>query len=139
MKKLLFLLALLCNLSAFAQSDEATIRSILAAQVTEWNKGNISGYMHGYWESDSLLFIGKNGPTYGYAQTLARYQKSYPNAAAMGKLTSTIISLKQLAPDYYFAVGKWELERKAGNLSGSWTLLIRKINGEWVIVADHSS
>src|SRR5438552_3257380 len=76
--------------NAWAQGGgEAAIRSMLAAQVVEWNRGNIAGYMHGYWESDSLVFIGKHGPTYGFDSTLARYRKSYPDAAHMGKLSST--------------------------------------------------
>lgn len=122
-----------------AAKDEAAIRRLLTAQVSEWNEGNPSGYMKGYWESDSLLFIGKSGPTYGFDSTLARYRRSYPDKSAMGTLTSTLISLKRLSPEYYFAVGKWSLKREAGDLAGSWTLLFRKIGGRWVIVADHSS
>ena len=126
--------------TSFAQNkDERAIRSLLSAQVAEWNKGNIAGYMHGYWENDSLVFIGKNGPNYGYSNTLARYQKAYPDAAHMGKLTSTILSMKKLSPDYYFIIGKWQLNRSAGDVGGSYTLLLHKINGEWVIIVDHSS
>lgn len=112
---------------------------MLTAQVEGWNKGDVGAYMHGYWESDSLVFIGKNGPTYGYAATLERYRKSYPNAEQMGQLTSTIVSMEHLSGDYYFVIGKWALARSMGDLSGSYTLLIKKINGEWVIVVDHSS
>ena len=112
---------------------------MLGAQVEQWNKGNIAGYMKGYWENDSLVFIGKSGPTYGYRPTLERYQKSYPDAAHMGKLTSTIVSMKRLAPDHYFIIGKWELKRSAGDIGGSYTLLLKKIKGTWVIVCDHSS
>jgi ketosteroid isomerase-like protein len=123
-----------------AQSkDVQAINRMLAAQVAEWNKGNVVGYMKGYWENDSLLFIGSKGPTYGYTATLERYKKSYPDADHMGTLTSTNVSIKKLSPDYYFVVGKWALARKAGDVSGSYTLLIRKIKGEWVIVCDHSS
>lgn len=139
MKNILSLLLILMATTVFAQKDETAIRTMLAAQVMAWNQGDIAGYMKGYWDNDSLIFIGKNGPTYGYRQTLERYQKSYPDAAAMGTLRSDIISLKRLAPEYFFAVGKWHLQRKAGDLSGSWTLLIRKIRGQWVIVTDHSS
>ncbi len=135
-----FALLLLCSLPAMAQtSDEAAIRKMLSAQVSAWNSGNVEGYMKGYWESDSLLFIGSKGPTWGYAGTLARYKKAYPDKEHTGTLTSTVLSLKRLSPDYYFAVGKWALSRQAGDVSGSWTLLIRKIKGQWVIVCDHSS
>lgn len=139
MKHILVAFLLLISCTACANRKEDRIRQMLQAQVAEWNKGNIAGYMKGYWESDSLVFIGKNGPTYGYNATLERYKKSYPNAEKMGKLTSTIISMKRLSKKYYFVVGKWHLERKDGNLQGSYTLLIKKIKGDWVIVNDHSS
>jgi hypothetical protein len=57
----------------------------------------------------------------------------------MGKLTFTFIRFSRLSPEYYFVVGKWELARKDGDLSGHFNLLVRKIKKEWVIVADHSS
>ncbi len=119
--------------------DEKEIRSLLATQVVAWNKGNIEGFMHGYWESDSLLFIGSKGPRYGYAMTLKKYKEAYPDADHMGTLTSTILSMKKLSQDYYFILGSWALKRNAGDVSGSYTLLLRKIKGQWVIVADHSS
>ena len=129
-----------CCVVALGQpKEEDAIRRMLKAQVTEWNSGDIAGYMVGYWEHDSLVFIGKNGPTYGYKATLERYKKSYPNAEAMGKLTSTIVSMKRLSARYYFVTGKWHLARKAGELGGSYTLLLEKIKGKWVIINDHSS
>lgn len=121
------------------EKDEQAIRTMLEAQAKEWNKGNIDGFMHGYWENDSLVFIGKSGPTYGYNATLERYKKGYPTTEQMGQLTSTIVSMKRLSDDSYFVIGKWALARSVGDVSGSYTLLIKKINGEWVIVVDHSS
>lgn len=112
---------------------------MLAAQVVEWNKGNIEGYMHGYWENDSLLFIGSKGPRYGYAVTLAKYKESYPDTAHMGKLTSTITRMQKLSRSHYFVVGRWQLQRSVGNVGGSYTLLLKKIHRKWVIIADHSS
>lgn len=140
MKNLIILIMVLLPCTAIAGSkQEQAIRNMLAAQVVEWNKGNIEGYMKGYWESDSLLFIGKNGPTYGYTTTFNRYKKSYANAAQMGQLTSTIVSVQKLSARYYFVVGKWHLKREMGDLSGSYTLLVKKARGAWVIIADHSS
>jgi hypothetical protein len=140
MRIILFGILTCLALAAHARPrDEAAIRKMLAAQVYQWNKGDIAGYMKGYWENDSLLFIGKNGPTYGYDNTLARYKRSYPDIEKMGILTSTVVSIKKLSAKYYFVVGKWHLKRVAGDLEGSYTLLIRHIEGEWVIVADHSS
>lgn len=137
---LLTLLILLLTLDASAQNkDEQVIRGILANQTAQWNKGNIAAFMEGYWKSDSLLFVGKNGPTYGYAQTLANYRKSYPDTLTMGKLTFTILKVQSLAKDCYFVLGKWMLKRSMGDVSGHYTLVFRKIQNQWVIVSDHSS
>src|ERR1044072_2595659 len=98
-------LVLLSAATAFAQNrDEQEINAVLAAQEKQWNKGSVEGYMHGYWESDSLLFIGSKGPRYGYKATLAKYKEAYPDEAHMGKLATTISEMRRLSPDYYFIV-----------------------------------
>ncbi len=142
MKRILTLLILSSflsfNLNA-QNKDEQIIRSILADQTVQWNKGNIEAFMQGYWKSDSLLFVGKTGPKYGFKTTLENYKKNYPDAATMGKLDFDILKVQKLSPDYYFVLGKWALTRTIGNVSGHYTLLFRKINTQWVIVVDHSS
>ena len=122
-----------------AQTDEAAIRNILTTQTGAWNRGDLKGFMQTYWHSDSLLFIGKNGVQYGWQNALNNYQKSYPDTAAMGRLSFDILVAKPLSPQYYYVVGKWMLQRSMGNLSGHFDILLRKINGQWYIVADHSS
>jgi uncharacterized protein (TIGR02246 family) len=128
------------TLSSSAQNkDEQAIRAILARQTEQWNKGNIDGFMQGYWENDSLLFIGKRGPSYGYRAALENYKKSYPDTTAMGKLKFNILTVKPLSPDTCFVLGKWMLKRTIGDLEGHYTLLLKKIKGKWLIIADHSS
>ena len=140
MKKISLLPALFFSMVAFAQStDEITIRKVLDTQIIAWNKGDIEGFMQGYWKNDSLMFIGKNGINWGWQKTLEGYKKRYPDTTAMGKLSFDIILVKQLSPEYYYVVGKWMLNRSIGDLSGHYNLLLKKINGQWLIIADHSS
>jgi ketosteroid isomerase-like protein len=140
MKKFFFVLFLLATTSLFAQSNsETAIRKILDEQTAAWNRGDIDNFMNGYWENDSLMFIGKSGVTYGWNNTLKNYKKGYPDTAAMGKLTFTLIQFKKLSKEYYHITGKWFLKRSIGDVGGHYTLLFRKINGRWVIVSDHSS
>lgn len=140
MRKLLFCLFLFQLTNSYAQNkDEQIIRSILNRQTQDWNRGDINSFMHGYWESDSLMFIGKSGVTYGYQTTLNNYKKNYPDVTAMGQLRFEILKVKPLGKEHYFVLGKWMLKRTIGDLSGHYTLLFKKIKGEWVIVSDHSS
>lgn len=112
--------------------------SHMKTQETLWNQGDIPGFMDYYWKSDSLKFIGKTGVNYGWQTTLGNYLKSYPGKEAMGTLKFTVIEASQLCSNSIFIVGKWELikEKPAG---GHFTLLWKKINGNWRIVTDHTS
>jgi hypothetical protein len=140
MKTILFAFALFISSASFAQSsDETAIRKVLSTQNDAWNRGDVDAFMIGYWKSDSLMFIGQSGVTYGWQNTLNNYKKKYPDTAIMGKLTFTLISVKKLSDKYYRVVGKWFLKRSVGDVGGHFTLLFQKINGEWVIIEDHSS
>ena len=126
-------------LAAQVNKDEKEIIGLLTRQTQSWNKGNMDEFMNGYWNSDSLMFVGKSGVTYGYTNTLNNYKKNYSDSAQMGKLFFDILQVKKLSPGYYWVLGKWFLKRSVGDVGGHYTLLFRKINGKWMIVADHSS
>jgi ketosteroid isomerase-like protein len=135
-----FFICLFQTLSAQrADGADAAIRAVMARQEAAWNRGDLEAFMDGYWRSDSLQFIGSRGLTYGWQQTLDNYRKGYPDRAAMGTLTFTLLRVELLSRKSAFVVGKWHLKRAAGDLSGHFTLLWKKIKGEWVVVADHSS
>ncbi|SHM44700.1 DUF4440 domain-containing protein [Chitinophaga sp. CF418] len=140
MRFLLFLILLAAPFTAVrAQQPQSAIRALLAKQTASWNQGDLDVFMTTYWQSDSLIFIGKRGPTYGWQATLDNYRKSYPDATAMGKLAFNILEMKPLASDVYFVVGKWHLQRTIGDLEGHFSLIIKRIKGSWKIIADHSS
>ena len=125
--------------SESAKEDQMAIQAIMDRQEACWNQGDITCFMEGYWPSDSLMYIGSSGITYGYDNALDRYRRNYPDQANMGTLTFRIVTLERLASDAYHMVGEWKLDREVGNIGGHFTLLFRKIDEVWVIVKDHSS
>jgi hypothetical protein len=140
MKHLLLYTLLLLSISSSAQDkDKEAILKILDNQTKAWNRGDVDNFMVGYWNNDSLMYVGKGGITYGYTPTLENYKKKYGSKEKMGELTFNILHVKRLSPEYYQVVGKWHLKRTVGDVDGHYTLLFRKINGEWVIISDHSS
>lgn len=140
MKKIIFFTLLLTSLQSYAQDkDKQTILSILDKQTSAWNNADIDNFMVGYWNSDSLMYIGKNGVTYGYKSTLENYKKNYSSIEKMGKLKFTILHTNRLSKEIIQVVGKWHLTRTVGDVGGHFTLIFKKINGEWVIISDHSS
>lgn len=141
-KNLVVAAFLLFALPAVAQveNDREEILSILDRQTKAWNTGDLEGFMEGYWHADSLMFIGSRGLTYGWQATLDNYKAGYPDRATMGTLTFTILETKPLGSAHYLVVGKWHLGREEmDDAEGHFSLTWKKIDGEWVIIADHSS
>ncbi|WP_031529725.1 YybH family protein [Dyadobacter crusticola] len=136
----LILLATCTIVSAQSDKDKEEVLAILRQQEADWNQGNIKSFMNGYWNSDSLMFVGKAGVTYGYKATYERYMKSYPDKATMGKLKFTFLNFSFPGPGVAFVVGKFHLTRpEKGDLEGHYTLLFKKIQGKWLIICDHTS
>jgi len=129
---------ILFSIICFAQDKQAIIK-VMAKQQQDWNRGDIDGFMQSYWKSDSLMFMGKNGPNYGWQNTLDHYKKSYPNKAAMGQLIFKIIKVDVLDKTNAFVLGAWNLKRDKNAPGGYFTLWFKKFNGVWKIVADHTS
>lgn len=121
------------------RAEESAIRQVMHNQQEAWNRADIEAFMEGYWKSDSLKFIGRNGITYGWQTTLDNYKKSYPTPEAMGKLTFSVLTLDILSETSAFMIGRWHLKRTNDEPGGHFTLLWHKINGKWVIIADHTS
>ncbi len=136
---LLFTLFALASTAQDAGKDEIAVRERMNEQLREWNKGDINAFMQTYWKNDSLLFVGRSGVSWGWTKALENYKRNYPDTAAMGKLQFELLQVKRLSPIYFFVVGKWHLTRSIGEVQGAFTLIFRKENDEWVIVADHSS
>lgn len=120
-------------------ADIKDIREVLNRQVIAWNKGDITGYMAGYWQSDSLRFASGGSVYFGWQVTLERYQKRYSSRDLMGRLTFSEIDIRQIDETTALAFGKWALQRKTDAPWGLFTLLFRKMDNGWKIVHDHTS
>ena len=105
-------------------------------QEEAWNKGDLKGFMRGYWKSDSLKFVGSRGISYGWNNTLGNYKKSYPNKEIMGKLHFDIDLIEKLSEDTYYLIGRYTLTRKNETPTGYFNLIWKNINGKWYIVTD---
>ncbi len=134
----IFLLGSFCSYGQQYKGDLKTVSNIMSAQELAWNHADIRGFMDFYWKSDSLQFIGSKGITYGWQKTYDNYVKGYPDKEAMGTLKFTIKDMMQLSKTSIYVIGQWELTKEKP-VGGYFTLLWKKINGQWVIVADHTS
>ena len=116
------------------------IHKLLDDQEQAWNKGDLKGFMDGYWNSPELSFYSGNTKTKGWQQTFDRYRKRYQEEGReMGHLTFSEVVLDSVGPDTVIVRGRWKLEKKAETNDGLYTLILRKLPEGWRIVHDHTS
>tara|TARA_R110002012_G_scaffold312248_1_gene522698 strand:- start:267035 stop:267478 length:444 start_codon:yes stop_codon:yes gene_type:complete len=147
MKSRYLFLSLLFSIGLFGQSetsntyneDAKAIRLVLKTQQDAWNKFDLEGFMQGYWKSDSLKFYGSNGITKGWQKTLDNYKKGYPSREHIGELQFTLKSISPIEDHSYYVMGQYYLKRSVGDAHGEFLIILKKINGEWKIIADMSS
>ena len=125
--------------SSAQESDVKQIQNVLDLQMAAWNKGDIAGYMDGYWRSDSLIFTSGGRVTRGWKSTYRNYVRTYDSAERMGKLTFGDIEIVLLSQNSAWVLGKWNLERASDKPHGIFTLIFRRIPGGWKIIHDHTS
>jgi len=121
-----------------AGDESAKIVETLERQAAAWNRGDILEFMETYWKDDRLTFSGSGQTMRGWQATLERYQKNYPKEK-MGKLHFDEISCELLSPDAALVLGDWHLDNAGEKKDGNFSLVLRKLDGRWLIIHDHSS
>jgi uncharacterized protein (TIGR02246 family) len=126
---------------ADVSGDRTAVRAVLDAQVEAWNRGDLEGFMAGYWRSPELVFCSGATVTKGWDATLERYRKRYQaEGREMGQLGFDAIEVLPMGADAAAARGAFRLRMKDGSQPhGLFTLLLRRVDGAWRIVHDHTS
>lgn len=116
------------------------IRAVLATQVEAWNKGDLEGFMRGYWNSPDLTFFSGGTLTSGWQTTLDRYHNRYLSRGnEMGKLDFSELKIEMLGPGSAFVRGHWHLKADTSEQGGLFTLIFHKFPDGWKIIHDHTS
>lgn len=124
---------------AAQDKDKEEIKNLLETQRQAWNNNDLELFMEGYWKSEELKFYGKGGVIHGWDNTLARYKKAYPTKEHFGTLEFVLNDISMITKGAYYVLGEFHLKRSIGNADGIFMLVLKKIKGEWKIIADTSS
>jgi beta-aspartyl-peptidase (threonine type) len=132
------------QLSATSLRDDKidAVKALLKAQSDAWNKGDIEGFMAGYWKSPELTFISGGDVTKGWDATIQRYKKRYQGEGKeMGQLTFSDVEVTIEKDDLAIVRGRWDLKFTKSNdkPGGRYTLLVRKLPEGWRVTYDHTS
>jgi beta-aspartyl-peptidase (threonine type) len=116
------------------------IEALLDNQAAAWNRGDVEGFMAGYWRSAEVSFSSGKEIFRGWQATLDRYQSRYrANGCEMGQLLLSHLEIDLLNSDSAFARGRWQVSTRQSTMSGLFTLILRKFPEGWRIIHDHTS
>src|SRR5205823_1344556 len=111
-----------------ADEPDKAIRKLLDDQAVAWNKGDLEGFMAGYWKSPELSFVSGAERTKGWQATIERYRKTYQaEGKEMGKLDFRDLEVNMLGMDSAYVLGVWRLKTSKGEPGGRFTLIVKKL------------
>ena len=122
-----------------AAAIEEEIRALMERQTDAWNEGDLVAFVADYLDSPQMRFVSGGSVRYGMDDVLQRYERNYPDRAAMGRLAFTDLEVRVLSEEFVFVFGRYELEREADAPTGLFTLLFERTRDGWKISHDHTS
>ncbi len=133
------ILSLTLPLAAIQKSQvERELIRIHDLQKKAWNEGNIEGFMAHYWKSKKMTYQSGDTRLMGWDALLQRYKKVYPKGN-MGTLEFSDLIIHVLSDDSAYVLGKWKLKAAGWTKQGLFTTILKKMEGGWKIIHDHSS
>ena len=124
-----------------AGDPPAEVTAMLARSATNWNHGDLAGFMGDYAHDSLTSYLSGARFTHGWQPLFDHYQAAY---FAPGKhrdsLTFDDVHVRVLAPGVAFATAHFYLHRGDSlTASGPFTLILMKDGDRWHIVHDHTS
>lgn len=114
----------------------AEIEQMMHGAAQAWTDNDLEAFMACYAKTDDLRFAIPSGVVMGWDTLHERYSRSINNS----DLRFSDLDIQVLSPDAAFVFGRFHNTTPDGGYgTGLYTLLVRKIDGKWVIVHDHSS
>jgi ketosteroid isomerase-like protein len=129
--------------SSSVRDPQVALREICAmmnASAARWNAGDLHGFMQDYMPGPGTTYIGRRGVVRGPDAIEAGYAPRFLPGAMHDSLSFEDVEVDLLAPDLTNTIAWYVLMRGDSLVArGPTSLVMRRVNGRWRIVHDHSS
>jgi beta-aspartyl-peptidase (threonine type) len=122
----------------------ADVTAMLAHAAANWNRGDLDAFVDDYLPGSATTFIGSRGVLRGPTAIRGAYAARFAPGGVRDSLSFEVIDVDALAPDVLNAIATYTLSRRVGardsvTARGPTSLVMRRVDGRWRIVHDHSS
>lgn len=132
------------SLAVAGKAVAGEIVQMLNASTASWNAGDLDGFLDDYLNSQALTFSGASGVTRGWEEVRGRYERTYwAPGAQRDSLRFEDLQVASLGSDHALALGRYVLYRPEEDgrvtATGHFSLVLRRVEGAWKIIHDHTS
>ena len=116
----------------------AEICAMMDRGAASWNRGDLTTFMDDY--VDSATYVGSRGLLHGRTQIAAHYAPRFAVGATRDSLSFRGLEVRLVAEELAQVVATYVLTRgDSVTAMGPTSLLMRRVDGRWRILHDHSS
>jgi uncharacterized protein (TIGR02246 family) len=119
--------------------DHQRIRALFESACAAWNRGDMDGYLADYWQSDNVRWVSEGTVRYGFEAIAAAVKARFDSPDNMGRLEVANLEIQLLGESDALVFGGWIQTTRTARRHGVFTVHVKKMDGEWLIVSDHSS
>ncbi len=117
-----------------------TVQAILEASADAWNRGDLEGFVSDYADDSTTTFVSGGRVRYGFDWIRGNYAPRFQPGALRDSLRFENVDARALGREYLLATARFVLFRADSvTASGPFTLVLRRIGGQWKIVHDHTA
>ena len=134
-------LMIACAPSVGAGDPQAEIVAMLRRSASDWNRGDLAGFMGDYARDSLTSYVTAGRVQYGWQKLYDRYQAVYfAPGKARDSLAFEDVRVRPLTREYALCTARFKLLRgDSVTASGPFTLLLQKRGERWQILHDHTS
>jgi uncharacterized protein (TIGR02246 family) len=119
--------------------EHQRIHALFESGCAAWNRGDIDGYLADYWHSDKLRWVSEGKVSHGFDAVARAFKARFDTPANMGQLQVANLEIQLLGESDSLVFGEWIQTTRSARRNGVFTVHMKKIDGNWRVVSDHSS
>lgn len=116
------------------------IMAMMQASARAWTRGDLDGFMDSYEDGSATTYVTATSVVHGRDAIRDRYAPRFVPGAMHDALTFENTEIDLLTPDIANVISYYRLMRGDSTTArGPTSLVMRRRNGQWRIIHDHSS
>ncbi|MGB1285172.1 MAG: YybH family protein [Aggregatilineales bacterium] len=120
-------------------STTVEIRAAFETWSAAWNRGDIEGYLAGYLDSEETRYVSGSTVTMGKTAIAASYRERFTSPAVFGQVAFSHFEVTEITNSDALVFGLVDYQIDDITRIIAMTAYLRKIDGVWYIVAEHSA